>query len=45
MGTTSKAANLQEFCSIICQAPAVQVQAHAYAVDYVENLCPVAAEF
>eukprot|EP00435_Cladocopium_sp_Y103_P037666 s2224_g10.t1 len=32
------AIHVKEFCSIICQAPAVQVQAHGYAVDYVEKL-------
>ena len=34
----------QEFCNIICEAPAVQVQAHGYALEYVEKLSLSAAQ-
>jgi hypothetical protein len=34
----------QEFCNIICEAPAVQVQAHGYALEYVEKLSLGAAQ-
>eukprot|EP00435_Cladocopium_sp_Y103_P036893 s2224_g9.t1 len=32
------AIHVKEFCNIICEAPAVQVQAHGYALEYVEKL-------